>query len=96
MTNYGTDAIAFLTEEVIKDDPGSSSHWIKYHSDFYCCNREEKTLSDGTITRFKDYPWNSLDNIQIDDLCPWHQQYYIFIPLFIDLTMDLTDINSEL
>ena len=24
---------------------------------FYCCNREEKTLSDGTISRFADYPW---------------------------------------
>lgn len=50
--------------------------------DFYCCNREEKTLPDGTIIRFKDYPWNSLDSILIDDLCPWHQQYYYYIPPF--------------
>lgn len=50
--------------------------------DFYCCNREEKTLPDGTVTRFKDYPWNSHDNIQIDELCPWHQEYYYYIPPF--------------
>ena len=50
--------------------------------DFYCCNREEKTLPDGTVIRFKDYPWNSLDNIQIDELCPWHQEYYYYIPPF--------------
>ncbi len=24
---------------------------------FYCCNREEKTLPDGTVTRFAAYPW---------------------------------------
>ena len=50
--------------------------------DFYCCNREEKTLPDGTVTKFKDYPWNSLDSIQIDELCPWHQEYYYYIPPF--------------
>ncbi len=50
--------------------------------DFYCCNREEKTLPDGTVTRFKDYPWNSLDSIKIDELCPWHQEYYYYIPPF--------------
>ena len=50
--------------------------------DFYCCNREEKTLPDGTITRFKDYPWSNLDNVKIDELCPWHQQFYIPYPPF--------------
>ena len=49
---------------------------------FYCCNREEKTLPDGTITRFKEYPWNSLDIILIDEVCPWYQQYYLYIPPF--------------
>ena len=24
---------------------------------FYCCNREEKTLPDGEVSRFADYPW---------------------------------------
>jgi putative sugar O-methyltransferase len=49
---------------------------------FYCCNREEKFLPDGTVTRFKDYPWGILDEVLIDELCPWHQQYYSFIPPF--------------
>ena len=24
---------------------------------FYCCNREEKILFDGSVIRFRDYPW---------------------------------------
>ena len=24
---------------------------------FYCCNRQEKQLPDGTVSRFADYPW---------------------------------------
>ena len=43
---------------------------------FYCCNREEKKLPDGTITRVRDYPWLTEDLVLIDELCPWHQFYY--------------------
>jgi len=43
---------------------------------FYCCNRVEKPLPDGTIVRFSDYPWSDNDDILIDGLCPWHQKYY--------------------
>jgi hypothetical protein len=49
---------------------------------FYCCNREEKTLPDGTLTRFRDYPWRVADRVLIDELCPWHQQYYSVRPPF--------------
>lgn len=49
---------------------------------FYCCNREEKILPDGTATRFSEYPWHSDDNIVVDELCPWTQQYYTFVPPF--------------
>jgi hypothetical protein len=50
---------------------------------FYCCNREEKQLPDGTITRFSEYPWSAFDQIMVDELCPWHQQYYTFtLPFF--------------
>jgi hypothetical protein len=45
---------------------------------FYCCNREEKFLPDGTIIRFKEYPWKLNDEIIVDELCPWHQKYYEF------------------
>ena len=44
---------------------------------FYCCNREEKVLPDGVITRFSEYPWKFGDNVLVDELCPWHQQYYL-------------------
>ena len=50
---------------------------------FYCCNREEKLLPDGEVTRFSEYPWNSSDQIIVDELCPWHQQHYVFrIPAY--------------
>jgi putative sugar O-methyltransferase len=49
---------------------------------FYCCNREEKTLPDGTVTRFAAYPWHEGDQILVDELCPWHQKYYAFRPPF--------------
>jgi len=49
---------------------------------FYCCNRQEKYLPDGTVTRFLEYPWLVEDQILVDELCPWHQQYYSFKPPF--------------
>ncbi len=42
---------------------------------FYCCNRVEKTLPDGTVTRFFDYDWRETDEILVDELCPWQQEF---------------------
>jgi hypothetical protein len=41
---------------------------------FYCCNRLEKVLPDGTITKFNEYPWNGCE-ILLDEACPWYQGY---------------------
>jgi hypothetical protein len=49
---------------------------------FYCLNRQEKILPDGTIVNFFNYPWHPKDNIIIDELCPWHQKYYRLLPPF--------------
>ena len=49
---------------------------------FYCCNREEKTLPDGTVARFASYPWRPDDEVLVDELCPWHQEYYATRPPF--------------
>lgn len=49
---------------------------------FYCCNRESKFLPDGTETRFSSYPWDDSDRVIVDELCPWHQQYYSLRPPF--------------
>jgi len=49
---------------------------------FYCCNRVEKKFPDGTVVKFFDYPWSSHDQILVDELCPWHQQYYSLRPPF--------------
>jgi len=43
---------------------------------FYCVNRIEKTLPDGTVSDFFNYPWHQNDQILVDELCPWHQYYY--------------------
>lgn len=40
---------------------------------FYCCNREEKVMPGGEVSRFADYPWAGGDRILIDGPCPWHQ-----------------------
>lgn len=47
---------------------------------FYNCNRVEKKHPDGTIIRFADYPWSRYDDFVLDELCPWHQEYYRFRP----------------
>ena len=49
---------------------------------FYCCNREEKTLPDGTVTCFAGYTWHEGDQILVDELCPWNQQHYSLRPPF--------------
>ena len=49
---------------------------------FYCCNREEKKLPDGTVIKFNEYPWNANDDILDDNLCPWYQKYYKLRPPF--------------
>jgi len=43
---------------------------------FYCCNRLEKMLPDGTVVRFQDYPWAGRDEILVDEPCPWSQFLY--------------------
>jgi hypothetical protein len=43
---------------------------------FYCCNRLEKTLPDGKVTRFKEYAWKESDQYIIDEKCPWHQYFF--------------------
>ena len=49
---------------------------------FYCVNRIEKRLPDGTIVSFFKYPWDEKDKILVDELCPWQQKYYSLTPPF--------------
>ncbi len=49
---------------------------------FYCCNRLEKTLPDGTVSRFHDYPWRAGDIVVIEGVSPWHQIRYSPRPPF--------------
>jgi len=37
---------------------------------FYCCNRNEKVLPDGSINKFNKYPWGTSDFMLYED-CPW-------------------------
>lgn len=55
--------------DTLRRTPGAAT-W------FYCCNRAEKTLPDGTVVRFDSFPWRVDDEITDDGLCPWHRYYY--------------------
>jgi hypothetical protein len=49
---------------------------------FYCCNRISKTLPDGLVVNFSEYGWIDSDQIIVDELCPWHQNFPINRPPF--------------
>ncbi len=49
---------------------------------FYTCNRAEKTLPGGEVSRFMDYPWSERDRIYFHGFCPWHEKYYASRPPF--------------
>lgn len=47
---------------------------------FYCCNRDDKLLPDGTRIEFDRYGWKADDEILIDEPCPWHRFWYTLRP----------------
>ena len=47
-------------------------HMAKDHL-FYCCNREEKIMPEGEISRFLSYPWHKDDLHLVDEACPWQK-----------------------
>lgn len=49
---------------------------------FYCANKLTKTLPDGTVVRFADYPWRADDAILADAVCTWNQWTYSRRPPF--------------
>jgi putative sugar O-methyltransferase len=49
---------------------------------FYCCNREEKILPDGSVTRFDEYSWLKDDIILEDEVPLRHKKYYTLRPPF--------------
>jgi hypothetical protein len=48
---------------------------------FYCCNRVEKKLPDGEVTRIDDYPWGESSKV-LEELCPWYQLFPYHRPPF--------------
>lgn len=48
----------------------------------YSCNRKSKILPDGSLIEFDKYGWSDADEDLIFSECPWHQEYYSFIPPF--------------
>jgi len=49
---------------------------------FYCANRISKTLPDGSVIEFHEYPWKGLEILK-DELCPWYQKFPSLRPPFI-------------
>jgi hypothetical protein len=66
-----------MNPEVIEEYFIDMSSAAKHNSSvFYCCNRGYKTLPDGTMLSFKDYPWHFSSQILEDEICPWYKKYY--------------------
>ncbi len=65
-----------MTPEVI----GGYFDFLRQHLSkdnlFYCCNREEKRLPAGEITRFLLYPWHKNDVHLVDEDCPWYRYFF--------------------
>ncbi len=40
---------------------------------FYCCNRQEKVMVGGEVSRLVDYPWRQDDEHFLDEVCPWYR-----------------------
>ena len=49
---------------------------------FYCANRISKTLPDGSVIKFHEYPWKDLEILK-DELCPWYQKFPSLRPPFL-------------
>lgn len=49
----------------------------KEENNFYCCNRIEKKLIGGEITRIDEYPWKKEDRHLIDEICPW-KKFFVY------------------
>ena len=86
----GLNAIKFLSKSINSKEKVSSSHWNYYHKDF---NYEKETLSGlmgfGALTtpykglfRNIHYNFEFDDQILENELCPWHQYFYMKYPPF--------------
>ncbi len=62
-------------------------HWIEFYFQwlrrglksgalFYCCNRESKTLPDGSMAVFSQYPWKSADRILLDEEPSFYRWFF--------------------
>ena len=49
---------------------------LKKENLFYCCNRIEKIMEGGEVSRFFSYPWRKDDIHLVDGYCPW-QRYFL-------------------
>jgi hypothetical protein len=83
-------ALAINIFSMMEMDPPVTAKYFEYlrnspastRTAFYCCNRDEKRIEDGTITRFLEYPWRSEDEILIDGESPWDTLAYRARPPF--------------
>jgi len=48
---------------------------LKKDNLFYCCNRIEKIMVGGEVSRFFSYPWQKEDIYLVNEYCPWHRHF---------------------
>ena len=65
-----------MTNETIKRYFAFLRDHLNEENYFYCCNRLEKHLPGGEITKFYSYPWGEHDRHIVDELCPWQRYYF--------------------
>jgi len=51
---------------------------LKKENLFYCCNRTEKIMEGGEVSRFFSYPWRKEDIHLVNEYCPWHGYFLSF------------------
>lgn len=64
-------------QEMNTDAIGGYFRFLRSHLSpdgvFYCCNREEKIMPAGEISRIAEYPWDAKDRVLVDEICPWYR-----------------------
>ena len=70
-------------QEIPKKETDSYFEIIKNNNSyFYCCNNESKTMYDGVINNYYEYPWGECEKI-FEEECYFYQKYYSLRPPFI-------------
>lgn len=61
-----------MNQDTVKDYFEFMRKHLREDNLFYCCNRQEKIMPGGEVSKIMDYPWERRDRFLVDQRCPWH------------------------